>query len=324
MIRKLKVLLMLVLSAAPFAAAAQAYPSKPVKIVIPVAAAGAMDPLARAFAARLSEAWKQPVLVENRAGANGIIGADYVSKSEPDGYILFMSEASPFVMNPHLYKKLPFDGLTGFTPITMVSRVPWVIGVHASVPANNLQELVALAKKQPGKLSYGSIGLGSSVQIRMEQLKNALGIDIIHVPYKGAGPAMTDLLAGQISMIMITPGLVEPHARTGKLKMIAAATPERLARLPDLPTVAEGGVPGYEAGTWFGLMGPPKLPADITNRIHADAKAVLANPAFQQQYISGNWMVAPAEQTPEQFARFLRADYDRWGALIKQVGVSVE
>jgi tripartite-type tricarboxylate transporter receptor subunit TctC len=210
---------------------AQGWPSRPVKIVIPVAAAGAMDPLARAVAARLSEMWKQPVLVENRVGANGIIGADYVSKAEPDGYTLLMSEASPFVMSPHLYRTMPYDGLASFTPIMLVSRVPWVIGINAAVPATTLQEFVALAKAQPGKLAYGSIGLGSSVHIRVEQLKQALGIDLNHVPYKGAGPAMNDLLGGQLAMIMITPGLVEPHVRTGKLRMLAATTPERLAGL---------------------------------------------------------------------------------------------
>ena len=303
---------------------AQTWPSRPVKIVIPVAAAGAMDPLARAVAARLSEMWKQPVLVENRVGANGIIGADYVSKAEPDGYTLLMSEASPFVMSPHLYRTLPFDGLAGFTPIAMVSRVPWVIGINAAVPATTLQEFVALAKVQPGKLAYGSIGLGSSVHIRVEQLKQALGIDLNHVPYKGAGPAMNDLLGGQIAMIMITPGLVEPHVRTGKLRMIAATTPERLAALPNLPTVAELGVPGFEAGTWFGMLGPPKLSQDIVNRVHAAMTMVLGNPAFQQQFISGNWMVPSNLDTPEQFARFMRADFERWGQAIRVSGVSVE
>ena len=274
MIGKLRFLVPLiaaaVLVAAPLAASAQSFPSRPVKIVIPVAAAGALDPLARVIASRLAEIWKQPVLVENRPGANGIIGADYVSKAEPDGYTLLMSEASPFVMNPHLYKKLPYDGLNGFTPITLVVRLPWVIAVHASVPASTLQELAALAKAKPGTLSYGSIGLGSSAHIKFEQLKTALGVDITHVPYKGAGPAMTDLLAGQISMIMITPGLVEPHARTGKLRLIATAMADRIAALPNLPTVAESGVPGFEAGTWFGLMGPPGMPREIVAKIYGD------------------------------------------------------
>ncbi len=303
---------------------AQAWPSRPIKIVIPVAAAGAMDPLARAVAARLSEMWKQSVLVENRVGANGIIGADYVSKAEPDGYTLLMSEASPFVMSPHLYRTLPFDGLAGFTPITQVSRVPWVIGISAAVPANTLQEFVALARAQPGKLAYGSFGLGSSVHVRVEQLKQALGIDLNHVPYKGAGPAMNDLLGGQIAMVMISPGLVEPHVRTGKLRMIAATTPERLAALPALPTVAELAVPGFEAGTWFGMFGPPRLPQDIVIRVHAAMKVVLGSPSFQQQFISGNWMVPSDLDTPEQFARFMRTDFERWGQAIRASGVSVD
>ena len=313
-----------VLSVAPLAAPGQSFPSRPVKIVVPVAAAGALDPLARVVASRLSDLWKQPVLVENRPGANGIIGADYVSKSEPDGYVMLMSEASPLVMSPHLYKKIPYDARTGFTPITMVVRLPWVIGVHASVPANTLAELAALAKAKPGLLSYGSIGLGSSAHIKFEQLKSALGIDIIHVPYKGAGPAMTDLLAGQISMIMITPGLVEPHARSGKLRMIATAMAERIPALPNLPTVAESGVPGFEAGTWFGLMGPPAMSREIVAKIYGDATTVLGNPSFREQNMTKQWMVPPASSTPEQFAQFLKLEYERWGQLIKTAGVSVE
>jgi tripartite-type tricarboxylate transporter receptor subunit TctC len=302
---------------------AQVFPSHPVKVVVPTSPGGATDAFARALAARLSAAWGQAVVVENRAGANQILGADFVSKSAPDGYTLLVSDASSFVINPHLYPKLPYDGVNGFTPITVLVRFPWVIAVHASVPANTFQELVALAKAEPGKLSYGSFGLGSSAHISVDYLKNLLGIDIVHVPYKGAGPAVTDLLSGRIQMMMVTPLLVEPHARSGKLKLVAAATAQRIPGLPDLPTIAESGVPGYEAGTWFALVGPAGMPLEVVAKIYADTAKILADPAFREQYVTRQWFEAVGN-TPEQFADYLKAEYARWDKLIRLSRVSVE
>ncbi len=301
----------------------QAFPSRPVKIVVPTSPGGATDAFSRALAPRLSEIWGQAVVVENRPGANQILGADYVSKSAPDGHALLVSDASSFVMNPHLYRKLPYDGLHGFTPITVLVRFPWVIAVHPSVGASTFQEFVAYARANPGKLSYGSFGLGSSAHISVDYLKKLLGIDIVHVPYKGAGPAVTDLLSGQIQMMMVTPLLVEPHARAGKLKLVAAATAQRIAALPDLPTVAESGVPGYEAGTWFALVGPAGMPRDLVAKIYGDAVKVLNDPAFREQYVSKQWFEVVGN-TPEQFAEYLKSEYERWDRLIKLSGVSVE
>jgi tripartite-type tricarboxylate transporter receptor subunit TctC len=304
-------------------AAAQRFPSHAVKIVVPTSPGGATDAFARALAARLSGTWQQTVVVENRAGANQILGADFVSKSAPDGYTLLVSDASSFVINPHLYPKLPYDGVNGFTPVTVLVRFPWVIAVNASVSADTFPELVALAKAHPGKLSYGSFGLGSSAHISVDYLKNLLGIDIVHVPYKGAGPAVTDLLAGRIQMMMVTPLLVEPHARAGKLKLVAAATAQRIPGLPDLPTVAESGVPGYEAGTWFALVGPAGMPREIVAKIYADTAAILGDAAFRDQYVTRQWFEAVGN-TPEQFAEYLKAEYARWGRLIALSRVSVE
>jgi len=311
------------LAAVPFLAPAQTFPSRPVKIVVPTSPGGATDAFSRALAPRLSEIWGQPVLVENRPGANQIIGADHVSKSAPDGTTLLVSDASSFVINPHLYKKLPYDGVKGFTPITVLVRFPWVIAVHASVPANTFQELVAYAKTNPGKLSYGSFGLGSSAHISVDYLKNLLGIDILHVPYKGAGPAVTDLLSDQIQMMMVTPLLVEPHARAGRLKLVAAATAQRIPALPDLPTVAESGVPGYEAGTWFALVGPAGVPREIVAKIYADTAKILGNTAFREQYVSKQWFEVVGN-TPEQFADYLKSEYARWDRLIRLSRVTVE
>jgi tripartite-type tricarboxylate transporter receptor subunit TctC len=316
-------LLSLVLCAASAMAAAQNFPTRPLKIVVPSSPGGATDAFSRALGGRLAEIWGQPVVVENRPGANQIIGADYVAKSAPDGYTLLVSDASSFVMNPHLYKKLPYDGLRGFSPITVLVRFPWVIAVHPSIPVNTFQEFVAYAKTKPGAISYGSFGLGSSGHISVDYLKNLLGIDLVHVPYKGAGPAVTDLLGGQIQMIMVTPLLVEAHARAGKLKLIAAATRERIAMLPDLPTVAESGVPGYEAGTWFALVGPAGMPRELVNTIYGDVMKVLNDPAFRERHVTKQWFEVVGN-TPEQFVAFLKTEYERWDRLIKLSGVKVE
>jgi tripartite-type tricarboxylate transporter receptor subunit TctC len=308
--------------AQPLPSLAQPFPSRPVKIVVPAAAGGATDALSRSVASRLAEVWNQPVVVENRPGATQIIGGEYVAKSAPDGYTLLISDAATFVMNPILHRNLPYTR-SSFTPITVLTRFPWVIVVHPSVPATSFQELVAHARANPGKLSYGSFGLGSSGHISMDYLKNLLGIDIVHVPYKGASPAVTDLLAGQIQLMMVTPLLVEPHARAGKLRLIAAATRERIPRLPELPTVSESGVAGYDAGTWFALAGPAGMPRELTHAIYGAVKGVLYEPAFKEKYIDRQWFEIVAD-TPEDFATFLGTEFERWENLIRLSGVKVQ
>ena len=298
----------------------QPFPSRPVKIVVPTSPGGATDALSRQIGARLSELRGQPVIVENKPGANQIIGAEYVARSAPDGNTLLVSDASSFVINPHLYRNMAYDGLRGFTPITVLVRL---VAVHPSVPASSFQELVAYARARPGVLSYGSFGLGSSAHISVDYLKKLLGIDIVHVPYKGAGPAVTDLLSGQIHMMMVTPLLVEPHARAGKLRLLAAATRERIARLPELPTVSESGVAGYEAGTWFALVGPAGMPREVTHALYADVKKVLNEPAFKERYVENQWFEIVAN-TPEEFAAFLGTEYERWKKVVKLSGVKLE
>ena len=299
------------------------FPSRPVKIVVPTTPGGATDALSRSIGARLAELWDQPVVVENKPGATQIIGGEYVAKSAPDGYTLIVSDAATFIMNPILHKTLPYDGLRAFTPITLLVRFPWVVAIHPSVPAMNFQEFVAYAKSKPGAISYGSFGTGSSGHISVEYLKKLLGIDVVHIPYKGAGPAVTDLLAGQIQMMMVTPLLVEPHARAGKLRLIAAATPNRIPRLPDLPTIAESGVPGYEAGTWFALAGPAGMPRETTYAIYDAVKKVLNEPAFRERNIDKQWFEVVANP-PEEFALFLQKDYERWERLIRLSGIKAE
>jgi len=302
---------------------AQPFPTRPVKIVVPTTPGGATDALSRSIGARLSEIWGQPVVVENKPGATQIIGGEYVAKSPPDGYTLIVSDAATFIMNPILHKTLPYDGLRAFTPITLLVRFPWVVAIHPSVPASNFQEFVAFARTKPGAISYGSFGTGSSGHISVDYMKKLLGIDIVHIPYKGAGPAVTDLLAGQIQMMMVTPLLVEPHARAGKLRLIAAATPNRIPRLPELPTVAESGVPGYEAGTWFALAGPAGMPREVTQAIYGDVKKVLNEPAFRERNIDRQWFEVVANP-PDEFATFLQKDYERWEKLIRLSGIKAE
>jgi tripartite-type tricarboxylate transporter receptor subunit TctC len=311
------------LALAPAVSSAQQFPSRPVKLIVPSPPGGATDALSRAIGNRLAEIWGQPVVVENRSGANQMIGGEYVAKSAPDGYTLLVSDAATFVLNPHLYKKMPFDGLKSFTPITVLVRFPWVVAVHPSVPASNFREFVAYAKSKPGALSYGSFGLGSSGHISVDYLKNLLGIDVVHVPYKGASPAVTDLLGGQIQMMMVTPLLVEPHARAGKLRLIAAATPQRIPQLPDLPTVAESGAPGYDAGTWFGLVGPAGIPRDLVNAIYGDVMKVLNDPAFRERHLNKQWFEVVGNP-PAQFADYLKSEYERWEQLIRLSKVTVE
>ena len=302
---------------------AQPFPSKPVKIIVPTTPGGATDALSRSLGARLSEIWGQPVVVENKPGATQIIGGEYVAKSPPDGHTLIVSDAATFIMNPILHKALPYDGLRAFTPITLLVRFPWVVAIHPSIPAASFQEFVAYARANPGRLAYGSFGSGSSGHISVDYMKRLLDIDIVHVPYKGAGPAVTDLLAGQIQMMMVTPLLVEPHARAGKLRLIAAATPNRIARLPELPTIAESGVPGYDAGTWFALAGPAGMPREVTYAIYEQVRKVMNEPAFRERSIDKQWFEVVAD-TPDDFAAFLQKDYERWERLIRLSGVKVE
>jgi len=292
-------------------------------MIVPASPGGVTDILARTVGQRLSEAWGQPVVVENRPGAGQIIGAEVVAKSPGDGYTLIVSDASTFVINPFLYSKLPYDSLKDFTPVVVLSQASPVLAIGASVPASSLQELIALAKAKPGSLSYGSMGSGIYNHISMEQLKRLAGIDIVHVPYKGSTPALTDLLSGQIAVFLVNLSVVEPHAKTGKLKILAAATAKRLALRPDLPTVSELGYPGFESGTWFGMLGPANMPRDIVAKIHADVTRILGAPEFREQNITKLGLETVAI-SPDQFAQLIRADLERWGKLVRATGAKAD
>ena len=308
---------------ASLTAAAQGYPSKPVKMIVPAAAGGVTDILARTVGQRLTELWGQPVIVENRPGAGQIIGAEAVAKSTSDGYTLIVSDSATFVINPFLYSKLPYESTRDFTPIAVLGQASPVLAVGASVGANSVQELIALAKSKPGSLSYGSMGSGAYNHISMEQLKQLAGVDIVHVPYKGSTPALNDLLAGQISVFLVNLSVVDAQAKAGKVKILAAATAKRLALRPELPTVAEAGFPGFESGTWFGILGPANLAKEIVAKVYADVTRVVGVPEFREQNIT-KLGLEPVSATPEQFAQLIRKDLERWGKLVKATGAKVD
>ena len=293
-------------------ALAQSFPAKPVHIIVPFPPGGGADALARVMGPYLTKIWGQPVVVENRPGASGHIGADFVAASPPDGYTLVMSStASITEKNVHQ-----------FAPITLVSASPYVITTHPKVAVSNVRELIDLAKKNPGKLTYGSSGTGAASHLSAELFNAMTGIEMLHVPYKGTGQAVTDLLAGQIDLMFAPPQTVMAHVQAGKLRALAVTSAKRATTLPDLPTAAESGAPGYEAVGWFGLLAPAATPRDLIARLSADANQVLSDPEVRAKLLVLG--AEPSGTTPEQFARFIRNDQAKWSALMRDRGIQPE
>ena len=310
----------LALAAAPGSAHAD-YPAKPVKIIVPLAAGGPTDILTRIIAQPLAERLGQPVLVDNRPGAGGNIGAEFVAKSAPDGYTLFMGTSGPLAINVTLYGKLPFDPQRDFAPVILVASAPFVVAANPSVPAGSLEELVTLAKQRPGKLNYGSV-TGSASHLATELFKSMAGIDIQHVPYKGAAPATNDLIAGQIDLSFAsTPGVLQ-HVTSGKLKALGVTGRRRVAQLPDVPTLAESGLKGYEASVWYGVVAPAKTPRDIVLRLNAEITKLMEEAATRQRMAAGDFEAAGS--TPEEFARFILAETVKWGKVVKASGARAD
>jgi tripartite-type tricarboxylate transporter receptor subunit TctC len=302
-------------------ALAQAYPAKPIRLVVTFAAGGGTDLAARTVVPKLSEALGQPIVVENRAGANGALGADAVAKSPPDGYTLVVGAAGTMVVAPHL-SKLPFDPVKDFVPVSLLATSPFVVTVHPSVKSESIRELIALAKAQPGKLSFGTSGTGGAPQLSTELFKSMAGVDMLHVPYKGLGPAITDLLGGQIQVIFADIGLVVSHLKAGKLRGLAVTSASRSAALPDLPTVAEAGVPGYAAGTWYGIFAPAGTPPAIVSKLSEEIRKALAQPEVRANYLAQG--VDAAGNTPEQFAAFMRDESAKWGKVVRDAAIKLD
>ena len=299
------------------------YPAKPVRIIVPYTAGGGTDTVARGLAQHLSEQWSQSVIVENRPGAATMIGAEAVAKSPADGYTLLFSDSATFVINPHLSKKMSYRPLVDFAPITMVVRLAPVVAVSGTLPVNTMAEFIAYAKANPGKLGYASFGAGSYPHVVSEQLKRMAGIDLIHVPYKGSAAAVTDMLGGQLSMLIVTLSVFEQHEKSGRIKVLAAATDRRLTLRPDLPTVSESGVPGYSVSVWFGLAAPAGTPEAVLDRIHTDVTRILANPAYRERYVAA-LSLEPGGMSRAAFAALLREEEARWGQLVRDSGARLD
>lgn len=301
---------------------AQTYPGRPVRIVVQFAAGGGADFVARVVGTKLSESLGQTFLVDNRAGANGAIANELVAKSPPDGYTLLLGAAGPMTIAPAVYKSLAFDSLRDFAPITMVASSSFAVTLHPSVPAGSVKELIALAKRSPGKLTFGSSGTTGSPHLAGELFLNMADIKMIHVPYKGLAPAITDLLGGQIDALFADVGLVATHINANKLKGIAVTGAQRSALLPSLPTVAESGLRGYEAGTWYGVLAPSGTPAEIVQKLNAEILRIIALPDVRERFKTQG--AESAGTTPAQFREVIRTEIAKWQKLVKAAKIEIQ
>jgi tripartite-type tricarboxylate transporter receptor subunit TctC len=304
------------LSQAP--ASAQQYPSKPIRIVSPFAPGGGNDVISRTIAARLGENVKQQVIVENRPGANGIVGTEVAARSAPDGYTIVLIP-SGHAVNASLYRKLPYDSIRDFTPITLVGSSPLVLVVHPALPVKSVKELVWFAQARPGELTYSSAGIGSSGHLAGALFDTLTGTKMVHVPYKGNALALTDLMGGQVVLTFATTASVMTHVRSGRLRALASTGATRSPSLANLATVAESGVPGYEAGLWYAFVGPAGIPQDVVQRLNAHIVAALKAPEVHERLV--NVGVDPSPSTPEQLAKLMVSDLKRWASVIARVGV---
>jgi tripartite-type tricarboxylate transporter receptor subunit TctC len=300
-------------------AGAQSYPNRAVRLIAPFPAGGLADVLARLVGDEMSRGLGQPVIVENRAGAGGNTGADAVAKADADGYTLLMSSAGILTANQFLYAKMPFDPETAFTPISMVADMSMLVVVNPKVEAKTLAEFVALAKSKPDKINFGSPGVGTTGHLGLAMFMHAAGIHLTHVPYRGAAPAVNDLLAGQIDGVVDNPPTVLPHIKAGKLRPLAVAAKQRLALLPDVPTAAEAGVKNFEASSWFGIMAPAGTPPEIVTRLHREIVAALKKPVVADRIASSG--ARAVGNSPTDFAAQVRAERKMWGEIIKAANI---
>lgn len=297
------------------AESAAQYPSKPITIVVPFTSGGTTDILARLIGQRLSDRWKVPVVVDNKPGAGGNIGSAQVARSEPDGYTLVMGTIGTHAINPSMYSNMRYDVVKDFSPITRAAMVPNVLVVNATAPFNSVKELIAYAKANPGKLTFGSSGHGTTLQMSGELLKVISQVDLVHVPYKGSSPAIADLLGSQISMIFDNLPSALPHIKAGKLKALAVTSSQRVPQLPNVPTMVEAGVPGYDVMSWFGLLAPANTPKPIIDKLNQAIVEILKTPDVQQQIEAQG--AIPTPETPDQFAAFIRNEIEKWNKVVQ-------
>ena len=304
----------------PAMALAQAYPHKPLRFVVPFGVGGPGDAIGRMIGRQLTESLGQPVVIDNRSGATTIIGTELTAKSPPDGYTLLLISTTHAV-NPGLFPKLPYDPIKDFSPVTLITATPFMLGIHPSVAAYSVAEFVAIARNKPGSLNYGSSGAGSSIHLTTELLKSAANIQMTHVPYKGSGPAFIDLIGGQIQMLFSSTVSTLPHVKSGKVRGLAITSLKRAPALPEIPTIAES-YPGFESSSWFGMLVPAKTPAAVIERLLKDTRAALKSPDVHQSLLTQG--AEPGGQSPVEFGAYFQAEIRKWAKVIKSAGIKLE
>ena len=307
--------------AAP-AALAQAYPSKPIRVIVPAPPGSAPDFLSRLLAPKLGDLWGQPLVIDNVLGAGGNIGTDRVAKAPADGYTLLFNTIGPIGVNISMYSNLPFDPVKDFAPITLVAKVPNILVVHPNVPVKSVLELISYARQNPGKLRYGSPGSGTSNHLSAELLKLMAGIDLLHIPYKSSAQMTTDILGGQVEVVFHNAPVLLPHVKSGALRGLGITSSTRNASAPDLAPIAEAGVPGFEVTAWFGFMAPANTPPAVVNKVHADVVKAMALPDVRERMLTQ--AAEPVGNTPQEYAAFISAEIAKWAKVVKQSGAKVE
>lgn len=305
---------------APFGAAAQSYPTRTVRLIVPFPPGGSNDVVGRMIAAQLSTRLDQPVIVENQGGAGGLIGTEMAAKSAPDGYTLLLISVA-YAFNPAIYK-LPYDPATAFAPVAMLGSGPVVIAVTSKLPVGSVRELVALAKEKPGELNYATAGVGSFQHLASELFKLQAGVNIVHIPFKGGGPAMMDVIAGNTQIAIGSLVQMLPQIKGGRLKALGVGSANRIPALPDLPTISETGVPGYEVTNWWGIVVPAGTPRPIVERLNKELSAIVASPETRKRFETEG--AEPLSMSPEEFARFIAAETTKWGRVVKEAGIRAE
>ena len=301
---------------------AQSYPSKPVRMIVPYPPGGGNDTFGRLFAAKLGERTGQPFLVENRPGAGTMIGTEAAARSAPHGYTILLSSIATHALSPNLYSRVPYDPIKDFAPITLLGIAPTVLVINQELPAKSLQELISLAKSKPGALAYASGGNGTPPHINAEVFKAVAGVDLLHVAYKGGGPALTDLMAGRVHVMLDTAASAMPHVRGGKLRALALSAPKRSAEYPDLPTFAEAGLPQYDTNAWYSMHAPAGTPSDIVRRLNRELVAILKDPEILARF--KQLSTDPVGNSPEEFGAFVKAELDKYARVIKAAGIKLD
>ena len=303
-------------------AQAQTYPAKPVRLLVPFPPGGGVDGVARIAFQKLSESLNQQFIIDNRGGSAGVIAAEMAARAVPDGYTLFFGTTATQTITPHYYKKLPYDPIKDFAPINLLAGAGYILVVHPSLQAQSVKEFIALAKAKPGAFNFSSSGNGTVIQLTMELFRSMAGISLLHVPYKGAAPALADLLSGQIQLTFNPASVVMPHVRSGRLRALGVSSARRTPLAPELPTIAEAALPGYEANGWYAVLAPAGTPQPIITRLNRELQNVIADRDVKERFAATG--VEPIGSTPEQFAAYMRDEYAKWGKVIRATGVKAD